>query len=162
VSPQAFFMALMHLDRNFLRTLPCRPFASACLEHSIDAALRGVAALSSARQLRFPMSGMPDSEQPRTSTCPILPTKMQGPSSRLRHEHANNDIVAQQFRRHAEQSQLPSNGTATPLRSNSYNPQPATSQQPRDGNLQTFVATQGASIVVPCALAFAELLIISS
>src|SRR5215475_1361164 len=31
----------MHLDRNVCRSLPCRPFASACLEHSIDSAVRG-------------------------------------------------------------------------------------------------------------------------
>src|SRR5262249_48863409 len=31
----------MHLDRNICRSLPCRPFASACLEHSIDLAVRG-------------------------------------------------------------------------------------------------------------------------
>ena len=33
----------MHLDRKTLRAWPCRPFASACLEHSIDAAVRGLA-----------------------------------------------------------------------------------------------------------------------
>ena len=42
---------------------------------------------------------------------------MQRPSSRRRHEHANNDIAAQQFRRRAEPSQLPTSRTATPLHS---------------------------------------------
>src|SRR5436190_6995249 len=37
-----FFMPLMQLARNVWRGLPWRPFASACLEHSIDSALRGV------------------------------------------------------------------------------------------------------------------------
>jgi hypothetical protein len=42
--PQLFFMScLLHDERNFLRSLPCRPFASACLEHSIDSAVRGFA-----------------------------------------------------------------------------------------------------------------------
>src|SRR5215813_14517793 len=39
---QVFFLrSFMHLDRNVCRSLPCRPFASACLEHSIDSAVRG-------------------------------------------------------------------------------------------------------------------------
>src|SRR5215813_1810232 len=39
---QVFFLrSFMHLDRNACRSLPCRPFASACLEHSIDSAVRG-------------------------------------------------------------------------------------------------------------------------
>src|SRR4051794_36210448 len=29
---------LTHSERNFLRSLPCRPLASACLEHSSDSA----------------------------------------------------------------------------------------------------------------------------
>ena len=37
-----FFMPFMQLARNVWRGLPWRPFASACLEHSIEAALRGV------------------------------------------------------------------------------------------------------------------------
>ena len=30
------FASLMQSERNFLRSLPCRPLASACLEHSSD------------------------------------------------------------------------------------------------------------------------------
>src|SRR5262245_66110040 len=38
---QVFFLrSFMHLDRNVCRSLPCRPFASACLEHTIDSAVR--------------------------------------------------------------------------------------------------------------------------
>src|SRR5262245_92736 len=33
----------MHSERNFLRSLPCRPLASACLEHSSDSAERSFA-----------------------------------------------------------------------------------------------------------------------
>src|SRR5690348_7665376 len=38
----------LHSLRNFLRSLPCRPLASASLEHSIEAALRGFSALAGA------------------------------------------------------------------------------------------------------------------
>src|SRR5690349_647788 len=31
----------LHLERKTCRSLPCRPFASACFEHSIDFAERG-------------------------------------------------------------------------------------------------------------------------
>jgi len=42
-SDQAFFfMPLMQFARKVLRGLPCRPFASACFEHSIDSGLRVV------------------------------------------------------------------------------------------------------------------------
>ena len=37
-----FPSSFMHFDRKCLRAFPCRPFASACLEHSIDPALRGL------------------------------------------------------------------------------------------------------------------------
>jgi hypothetical protein len=30
----------MHVDRKDLRAFPCKPFAFACFEHSIDSALR--------------------------------------------------------------------------------------------------------------------------
>jgi hypothetical protein len=30
------FNSFLHLDRNFTRSLPCKPFASACFEHSMD------------------------------------------------------------------------------------------------------------------------------
>ena len=39
----AFFASLMHLERNFLRSLPLRPFASASAEHLSDSAERGAA-----------------------------------------------------------------------------------------------------------------------
>src|SRR5207244_1210849 len=38
----------LHSERNFLRSLPCSPLASACLEHSSDAAVRGFSAFFSA------------------------------------------------------------------------------------------------------------------
>ena len=38
------FAALTHSERNFLRSLPCRPFSSACFEHSIDSGLCGFSA----------------------------------------------------------------------------------------------------------------------
>src|SRR5215813_13851537 len=34
----------MQSERNFLRSLPCSPLASACFEHSRDSALRGFSA----------------------------------------------------------------------------------------------------------------------
>ncbi len=37
-----FPSSFMHFDRKCLRAFPCRPFASACLEHSIDPALRAL------------------------------------------------------------------------------------------------------------------------
>src|SRR5947209_17699541 len=36
----------LHSERNFLRSLPCKPLASASFEHSRDAAVRGLAILS--------------------------------------------------------------------------------------------------------------------
>jgi hypothetical protein len=39
---QTFFIrSFLHFARNALLGLPCRPFASACLEHSSDSAVRG-------------------------------------------------------------------------------------------------------------------------
>src|SRR5579872_7268492 len=38
--------SFLHSERNFLRSLPCNPLASACLEHSTDSALRGLAVLA--------------------------------------------------------------------------------------------------------------------
>ena len=35
--------SLLHCERNFLRSLPFSPFSSACLEHSSDSGLRGLA-----------------------------------------------------------------------------------------------------------------------
>src|ERR1700761_8497616 len=35
----------LHSERNFLRSLPCRPLASASFEHSIEAALCGLVLL---------------------------------------------------------------------------------------------------------------------
>src|SRR5690349_24164564 len=40
------FACALHSLRNFLRSLPCRPLASASLEHSIEAAVRGFSAFS--------------------------------------------------------------------------------------------------------------------
>src|SRR5690349_15836170 len=47
-SAQAAFLAalarsFLHLARNTLRSLPCRFLASACFEHSIESAVRGLA-----------------------------------------------------------------------------------------------------------------------
>ena len=44
----ASFAAFLHSDMNFLRSLPCRPLASASFEHSSDSALRGFSAFFSA------------------------------------------------------------------------------------------------------------------
>jgi hypothetical protein len=38
----------LHCERNFLRSLPLRPFSSACFEHSREAALRSGLALAGA------------------------------------------------------------------------------------------------------------------
>ena len=38
--------SFLHSARNFLRSLPCRPLASASFEHSSEAALRGFSALA--------------------------------------------------------------------------------------------------------------------
>src|SRR5262249_40050889 len=38
--------SFLHSLRNFLRSLPCRPLASASLEHSIEVAVRGFSAFS--------------------------------------------------------------------------------------------------------------------
>src|ERR1700739_1187465 len=35
--------AFLHSERNFLRSLPCSPLASASFEHSSDSAVRGLA-----------------------------------------------------------------------------------------------------------------------
>src|SRR5258705_12614441 len=40
--------AFLHSERNFLRSLPCSPLASACFEHSSEAAVRGFSAFFSA------------------------------------------------------------------------------------------------------------------
>src|SRR3990170_3925798 len=40
--------AFLHSERNFLRSSPCNPLASACLEHSSETAVRGFAAFFSA------------------------------------------------------------------------------------------------------------------
>src|SRR3954469_13654924 len=42
-SPSDHF-SFLHAARNFCRSLPCRPLASACLEHSTDFALRSLVA----------------------------------------------------------------------------------------------------------------------
>ena len=41
----AALASLMHWERNCLRSLPCNPFSSACLEHSIDSGLCAFSAL---------------------------------------------------------------------------------------------------------------------
>src|SRR3954470_24427256 len=41
----------LHSERNFLRSLPCRPLASASFEHSSEAAVRGFSAFFSAGAL---------------------------------------------------------------------------------------------------------------
>src|SRR3954447_24013706 len=40
--------SFLHLERNFLRSLPCTSLASASLEHSMDSAVRGLASFFSA------------------------------------------------------------------------------------------------------------------
>jgi hypothetical protein len=40
--------SFLHAERNFLRSLPLSPLASASLEHSIEAALRGLSAFFAA------------------------------------------------------------------------------------------------------------------
>src|SRR5262249_2508014 len=39
------FALLRHFERKLLRALPCKPFSSACFEHSIEAALRAEGSL---------------------------------------------------------------------------------------------------------------------
>ena len=41
-----FAPVFLQSDRNFLRSLPCRPFASASLEHSSDASVRTTGGLA--------------------------------------------------------------------------------------------------------------------
>ena len=45
----AFAPSRLHLFRNEWRALPCRPLASACFEHSIDMAVRGLSFVSCAK-----------------------------------------------------------------------------------------------------------------
>ena len=42
LAAQTFFIrSFLHFARNAILGLPCRPFASACLEHSSESAVRG-------------------------------------------------------------------------------------------------------------------------
>ena len=151
MSPQAFFMSLMHLDRNFLRTFPCRPFASACLEHSIDAALRGVAGafsficatatLPDVRNARLRAAAnfhMPD--PPNQDARAVI--KATSRTRQQRHRRATVPSARRTIATSFEQ-----NRNSPSLKS--HNPQPATSQQPRDGNLQTLLQRKAHRLSCP-------------
>jgi hypothetical protein len=137
-SPQAFFISFLHLDRNFLRALPCRPFASACFEHSIDAALRGFAgafsficatatlpdARNAARLRAATNFHMPD--PPNQDAKAVIKA-----TARIRQQRRRRATVPSAHRTIA----LPSRRPATSHHSNLT--RPATSRQPRDSNLHS-------------------------
>jgi hypothetical protein len=52
------FALLMHFERKLLRALPCKPFSSACFEHSSEAALRVVCAAAEPVVASSPMTRM--------------------------------------------------------------------------------------------------------
>jgi hypothetical protein len=150
VSPQAFFISLMHLDRNFLRTFPCRPFASACLEHSIDAALRGVAGAFS---FICATATLPDARNARLRAA----ANFHIPDSPNQDAKAVTKATPRQ-QRHGRAPVPSARGTnrnflRAELQLHSIS-QSSTCNIPtrRDSNLHRLVATRGASIVVPCAL----------
>ena len=167
---QAFFISLMHLDRNFLRTFPCRPFASACLEHSIDAALRGVAGAFS---FICATATLPDARNARlraVTNFHMSDSPNQDAKARHQGDTTNTPTTTSSGTGSVgtpNKSQFPSSRTATPLQSR--NPRAATSQQPRDSNLHRLCCNARR---IDCRalrvegstrwMAFAELLIISS
>ena len=137
MSPQAFFMSLMHFDRNFLRTLPCRPFASACLEHSIDVALRGfagafsficaTATLPDVRNARLRAAAnfhMPD--PPNQDAKAVIRA-----TSRTRQQRHRRATVPSARRTIA--TSFEQNRNSPSLKS--HNPQPATPDSPRASHL---------------------------
>src|ERR1700685_828656 len=55
------FAAALHSERNFLRSLPCSPLASASLEHSSDAALRALVVLAAGASGVWASAGLANS-----------------------------------------------------------------------------------------------------